>query len=478
MSTRVSSKKSRRRPPVARARSTGTLRLALVLGVLVFVNLYVFLWRKGTSVPAVMEQAALAGAEVPTAGQQGPRSLPARFATSARQVLETEAIDGRWVEGAVKDGDSLGRILRREGLAPPEADEVIRAIGEHMDLRSIRPGQDYRVRFDGAGNLLQFDFVVSKKLTVRARRAPDGVLVGEKDEIESEIRVNELGGTIRSSLYAAIKDSGEDTSLVSFFVDVFAFDLNFFTDTHEGDTFRMIVEKEFVAGEFIKYKRVLGAEYAGKAGTFRAFYYTPTGSKEGRYYLEGGESVEKTFLKTPLKFVRVSSGFNPSRMHPVLHTKRGHMGVDYAAPTGTPIWAAASGKIVGRSAMGGAGNCVILQHDNGLQTIYMHLSKFRQGQKVGQRVKQKEVIGYVGTTGLSTGPHLHFGVKKNGKYVDPMKLKMSRAAGISKKEMPAFKAATAVVVEHLSRIAVDGSATVPGRDTAELDEDSADTGGE
>src|SRR5690606_594403 len=137
---------------------------------------------------------------------------------------------------------------------------------------------------------------------------------------------------------------------------------------------------------------------------------------------EKGHSSEKTLLKTPLKFHRISSKFDRRRMHPVLHTTRAHLGIDYAAPTATPVWAAASGTVVHRAPSGGAGNMVILRHDGGLQTVYMHLSKFASGQKVGQRVNAKTVIGYVGTTGLSTGPHLHFGVKQNGAFIDPSKL--------------------------------------------------------
>jgi murein DD-endopeptidase MepM/ murein hydrolase activator NlpD len=143
-------------------------------------------------------------------------------------------------------------------------------------------------------------------------------------------------------------------------------------------------------------------------------------------------------------------------MHPVLHRQRAHLGVDYAAPTGTPVWAAADGRIVGRGDMGGAGNCVIVQHDNGLQTIYMHLSKFEPGQRVGQRVKSKTVIGYVGATGLATGPHLHFGVKQHGQYVDPSTIKMARGPGVPRKLRAQFKAETGRLAERLLRIPVSG----------------------
>jgi murein DD-endopeptidase MepM/ murein hydrolase activator NlpD len=221
---------------------------------------------------------------------------------------------------------------------------------------------------------------------------------------------------------------------------VFAYDLNFYIDQHEGDTFRMLVEKEYVNGEFMRYGRVLAAEYSGKAGTFRAFYWKVPGEREGRYFDQEGRSVERNFLKTPLKYARVSSRFNPSRMHPILHVQRGHWGVDYAAPTGTPVWAAASGKIVFRGERGGAGNAIVIEHDNGYTTTYMHLSGFAAGQRVGQRVHPKDVIGYVGDSGLATGSHLHFAVQLNGKYIDPLKMKMTREVGVPAAYQHAFMA--------------------------------------
>jgi murein DD-endopeptidase MepM/ murein hydrolase activator NlpD len=472
----------RKRLPTAPSPKRGSLRLAAVLAVLVAVNLYVFLWRGNTSIPAVMEKASMAGREGPGAEAVAPPGAATGAGTPAGEgvadpgagaeqaagaadpgagaggeaaaVGESGASEGRWIEGEVQNGDSMGRILRREGMTPPEADELIRTLQEHMDLRAIRPGQTYRVRFDAGGRLESFEFDVSRTTRVRAGRDASGKIVGQSDKASTEVRVEEIGGHIESSLYASMKSAGEDAALVSFFVDVFAYDIDFFTETHSGDSFRMLVEKEYLDGAFLRYRRVLAAEYRGKVGSYDAFWWTGPGSDEGRYYNRAGESLEKSLLKTPLKFARISSRFNLKRMHPVLHRQRAHMGVDYAAPTGTPVWAAADGRIVGRGDMGGAGNCVILQHDNGLQTIYMHLSKFERGQSVGQRVKSKTVIGYVGATGLATGPHLHFGVKQRGQYVDPFTLKMARGPGVPRKHRPQFKAETERLAERLARIPV------------------------
>jgi murein DD-endopeptidase MepM/ murein hydrolase activator NlpD len=332
-----------------------------------------------------------------------------------------------------------------------------------MDLRAIKVGQRYRLHFDDAGTLTELEYHISRVSVARVMRDAAGAMTCERTDAETKIEPVEIGGTITSSLYQAVKDAGEDTSLVGFYVDVFAYDLNFYIDTHQGDTFRMIVEKEYLGGEFLRYRNVLAAEYKGLAGTYRAFYWMPPGAKEGRYFDEKGQSIEKTFLKTPLKYARISSGFNPRRMHPILHVRRGHMGVDYAAPTGTPVWAAASGVITYRGRKGGAGNCVMVKHDNGFQTTYMHLSKFRKGQDVGKRVRQKDVIGYVGMTGLATGPHLHFSVKQGGRYVDPGKIKMSRGASVAKKDKAAFQGHIGGWVTRLAAVQVTGSSAVAGR---------------
>lgn len=440
-------KPQRRRRSRKQTRSSshrGSLRLGLVLAVLVGVNLYVFLWRDKTSIPEVMEKAAVAGTEAAAAEVEPAPAEPV-----------AEESPDRLVEGEVQGGDSFGAILRREGLEPPQADELIRALREHMDFRTIRAGQTYRMKVAPDGTVLEFEFDVSRTTKVRAERGADGSFTADKLEASTEIHREEIGGTIESSLYMSIKNAGEDTSLVSFFVDVFAYDLNFYIDTHAGDTFRMVVEKEYLDGEFLRYGRVVAAEYSGKAGTYHAFWWHEPGQEAGKYYDADGRSIERTFLKTPLKFARISSRFNPRRMHPVLHVRRGHWGVDYAAPTGTPIWAAAPGRITYRGRRGGAGNCVIIRHDNGLQTVYMHMSKFRKGQRVGSRVRAKDVIGYVGATGLATGPHLHFGVKRNGHYIDPMKMKMTRGKGVAAKHKDQFKADTAKLVALLSEVSVE-----------------------
>jgi len=434
----------------------GSGRLAIVIGVLVLINMYVFLWRDGTSVNDVRRRAMAASNKNNKTHDKGTKlAADGRWKSNRPERAAKDAAN--WITGKVKRGDGLGRILAREGFKKDARNSLLKALNSHMDFKAIRVGQRYRLRWAN-GQLLGFEFHFSKLKKLVVKRGKSGKLVAETIKAETEIKIHKIGGTVVNSLASAIKAQGEDAALLPRFVDVFAYDLNFYVDIHKGDTFRLIVEKEFLDGKFLRYGRVLAAEYVHKNGTARAFYWRAEGAKRGGYFSEDGKSVTRTLLKTPLKYARVSSRFNPRRMHPVLHKVRAHMGVDYAAPKGTPVWAAADGKIAFRGRRRGGGNVVILRHPGGLHTLYMHLSKFRKGQRIGQKVRSKTVIGYVGSTGLATGPHLHFSVKQNGRYVDPMRLKMRRGPAVPKKHREAFDADITERVTKLATVKVAGNA--------------------
>ncbi len=447
---------------------SGSGWVILILGALVLVNLYVFVWDKKTGVAAIKKQAEaqsnLPSMTVPSAplrqtaqSGDGPTPPPGSPAPSPTGPPGT-------VEGKVEKSDTLGRLLKKSGLSAAETDEVIRALSGKLDFRTIRAGQSFRIERGPDGRVKLFELELSKVHTVRAERQGSGELEGSSDESETRLELKGVGGTIESTLYAAVKQTGEQGALVDFFVDVFAYDLDFYVDTHQSDSFRIVVEKHFTAGsaapgsagsssqgqnagEFLRYGRILAAEYKGKAGTFQTYFW------KGKYYDPAGGSSEKGMLKTPLKFAKVSSGFDRKRMHPVLHTVRAHLGIDYAAPTGTPVWAAASGTVTHRAPSGGAGNLVMIRHADGVETAYMHLSKFANI-KVGQKIEAKTVIGYVGTTGLSTGPHLHFGVKKNGAFVDPSKLAPMRGKSVPAGDLDAFRAEASRLEGVMSKTSV------------------------
>ncbi len=367
----------------------------------------------------------------PVAARVAPTHAPFQIPFAPPPEDDGEAQDS--VEKKFANNDTLGQVLAREGFGPA-GPQVIAALAKLCDPRSIRGGQKYLVRLGDDGAPAAFEYQPSAILRYLVEKDEDsGVWKGRKAEAAVELKTAEAGGVVDSSLYESVQKAGESTALVSLLVEQFAWDVNFYTDTHPGDHWKVIIEKQYLGGQFYKYGRLLAAEYGGKVGTFRAFFWAGKGAprdKPGKYYDEHGLANSKTMLKTPLRFVRISSKFDRKRFHPILHVEKAHLGIDYAAPQGTPVWASASGRVVEVGLKRGSGNTIVLAHANGLSTRYYHLSRYARGLHVGQQVKQKEVIGYVGMTGLATGPHLHFSVTKNGAFVDPSKLNVSRDAPV------------------------------------------------
>jgi murein DD-endopeptidase MepM/ murein hydrolase activator NlpD len=462
--------RKRRQTGAPRRAPKNSLRLSALLLALVAMNVYVFFFRGGTSVRDVLRSQAVRGA--PAASSSAPpasvlphepapasANAPATAAAPAAAALPAlEDEDARRVEGVMGASDTLAGALKREGLSAGDIDAIVQALRGLWDPRTARGGQSYLVGFDAEGHLRSFEYHATPILTYRVTRTPTG-LRGKHEDRPLETRVVGIGGTIEDSLYQAVQRSGESTSLVGVFVDLFSWDINFYVDTQAGDRFKLLVEKRYLGGKFYGYGKVLAAEYAGRVGTFRAFYHP--GAGKGSYFDEHGQSIVKSLLKIPLKFVRISSKFDRHRFHPILHSERAHLGVDYAAPQGTPVWASASGRVTTVGPERGSGNTVVLAHAGGLETRYYHLSRFAKGLRVGDTVRQKQVIGYVGMTGLATGPHLHFSVKKDGAFVDPQKLKPTRDQPVPAHLMPAFKSLCAGRMEELTKIETPSLARAP-----------------
>ena len=366
--------------------------------------------------------------------------LPGAPAKPAADALLPEAGEGRLVEGTIGENDTLYELLSREGLGNA-APAVLRALSRLVDPKSIRPGDRYTTSFDAEGAPLAFEYLPSPLLRYVVSAGPDGSWTGRKEEKPVEVRASDTGGTIESSLYDSVARAGESPALVSQLVDLLAWDVNFYTDTHPGDRWRVVVEKQYLDKQFFRYGRILAAEYSGRTvGSVRAFAHDAgAGGGPAQYYDERGQAIAKSFLKTPLRFVRISSKFDRKRFHPILHRTKAHLGVDYAAPAGTPIWASAAGRVVECGSKPGSGNTVVIQHGNGLATRYYHLQRFAAGMRVGRQVRQKDLVGYVGATGLATGPHLHFAVTRDGVFVDPTRLQAVREASVP--DRVAFQAA-------------------------------------
>jgi len=345
----------------------------------------------------------------------------------------------------VQKGDTAGKILEPY-LSPAQIQAMSDACEKCFSLRRLRVGKPYELTVtDGEFSSFVYEIDADKKLIVTYE---NGVFSSSLEDIVYEVTTQHVQGTITSHLFQAVSDAGEGPMLAISLADIFAWEINFIRDIHPGDSFNMLVEKRFREGEFKGYGRILAASFTNQGAAFEAFSFRDA---EGfpHYYNSKGESVKRAFLKAPLSFTRISSTFSPKRLHPILKVWRAHPGVDYAAPTGTPVKAVGNATVTFKGWGKGAGNYIALRHNNGYETMYLHLSGFAKGLQKGKKVAQGEVIGFVGSTGYSTGPHLDFRIKKDGTYVNPLTIASPRTEPVSKKDMPEFEALTQSLREKL-----------------------------
>jgi len=282
-----------------------------------------------------------------------------------------------------------------------------------------------------------------------------------------ETRVNHASGLIESSLFLDGQRAGLSDGLIMELANIFGWDIDFALELRAGDEFRVVFEEHYLDGEKLRDGPILAAEFTNRGETFRAIRYaTPDG--EVGYYDDEGRSKRRAFIRTPIKFARVSSRFNPRRWHPVLKKWRSHKGVDYAAPTGTPIRASGDGKVIYRGTKGGYGRTVILQHAGKYTTLYAHMSKYAKKARKGSRVKQGQIIGYVGKSGLASGPHLHYEFRVNGVHKDPLRVKLPKSLALPESEIGPFKQAAKPLLAQLDSIRSDtllaSNETGPGSD--------------
>ncbi len=315
----------------------------------------------------------------------------------------------------VKKGDSLEQLFRRNDLSLADLAAMVQLPNVADYLKLLRPGDSIEIAHEGEhvlGLTRELDDIKLIKIT----RGDDGY---KAKEIERpvDLRETHAHGVIKSSLFDAGSDAGISDALIMAMAGIFQWDIDFIQDVREGDTFKVIYQQQWRDGTKLGDGPLLAAEFVNQGHAYRAVRYTdPTGHSD--YYTRDGHSLRKAFIRAPVDFTRISSRFELRRYHPILHRFRAHKGVDYAAPIGTPVHAAGDGKVIFRGRKGGYGNVVILQHGGNITTLYGHLSKFGR-YKVGSRVKQGEVIAYVGMTGLATGPHLHYEYRVNGVHRNP-----------------------------------------------------------
>jgi murein DD-endopeptidase MepM/ murein hydrolase activator NlpD len=367
--------------------------------------------------------AAAPAPTAPTAPALVPAPPPERFTAVTARLARNQ---------------TLAQALFKLDLDGGEVKAVVDALRGLFPFNRSRPGDQLRVeRREGERALLRMSYRQGPADEWNVERLPDGTLRAEKRPVALSTEVARVAVTISSSLYESLQKAGEDPNLAVLAADVLAWDVDFYQDVRAGDRMAMVVEKVSADGKLLRYGEVLAAEYDGSAtGKKRLFRYTDS-TGQTSYFGEDGQSARRGFLKSPLKYANITSRFG-NRVHPVLGYTRAHEGVDYGAPTGTPVWAVGDGQVKQAGWNGGCGKAVTLRHRNGYETVYCHLSGIAVS--AGKPVTQKQIIGYVGETGLATGPHLHYAVKRGGGFVNPLQLKVPRERPIPPEGMDDFRA--------------------------------------
>lgn len=348
---------------------------------------------------------------------------------------------------------SFRQAILNAGISTGEAIELEQALDGVLDFRRCRPADRIEFSRDAQGRLAHFEYHASPVEFIRATRNEDGTLKAQKMERVIERQRIAVGGTIRTSLGDAVEAAGFGRGIVGIFVEVFSGRADFQRDTRDGDTFRIILDEERLEGQLRGYGRAYALEYNGRrTGVLRAFLRSA--DSESEYYTEDGEPLSGSVLAVPCRYDVISSHFNPRRVHPILKRPMPHNGVDFAAPTGTPVVAAADGRVTWAGPKGPNGNLVSIRHPNGYETHYAHLHTIDRRIKPGAQVRKRQRIGQVGSTGRSTGPHLHFGVKHHGRFVDPIKVLNMPGPKLRGKQLSDYQAYMRPLKRQLEAISV------------------------
>ncbi len=349
------------------------------------------------------------------------------------------------IEGAIRPGDTITNLLSAY-FSPRDIHDLGQESRGVFPLSNICAGKPYKICLTD-GSFEQFEYDIDRDDLLVIRHTEEGFDV-ERIAIDYTVETSLVQGTITSSLFVAVAEIGESAELAMTLADIFAWDVNFILDIREGDSFKALVEKRYRDGEPAGYGRIMAAEFTNRGETFQAFLFKD-GDNTASYYDAKGKSLRKAFLKAPLAFSRISSGFTLKRFHPISKTWKAHPAIDYAASTGTPIKAVGDATITKIGYTKYNGNFIKLRHANSYETLYLHMSRFAKGMKRGKKVAQGKIIGYVGSTGLATGPHLCFRMFKHGTPVNPYKIKAPAATPISRERMAEFQAMSAPLMARL-----------------------------
>lgn len=370
-------------------------------------------------------------------------------------IIETAVSDAlkvpeasQWMTVAVKSGQNLSVIFEALGLAHDEMADLLALGGEVQRLKKLKAGDELHIL--AADDRLQaLTYALDERRSLEVRRGEQG-LEAVTLTAEIEHRQTAVAGKITDSLFVDGRRANLSGRLIMSFADIFGYDIDFAQDLHPGDQFSVVYEQLYKNGKRLRDGDILAAEFVSQGQRYRAVRFTaPDGNTA--YYTPNGQSLRKAFIRTPVDFARISSPFNLRRLHPILHTIRAHKGVDYGAGTGTPIKATGDGKISFYGTKNGYGRVAMISHGAGVETLYAHLSRFRSGLTTGSRIRQGQVIGYVGKSGLATAPHLHYEFRINGIHKNPVTVPLPRANPVSARHMAAFRGQSSAMVAALDQ---------------------------
>ncbi|VAW50761.1 Peptidase, M23/M37 family [hydrothermal vent metagenome] len=357
----------------------------------------------------------------------------------------------QWREFKVKPGDNLARLFKRANIKPQQLDELMKSGKAVKTLRRIFPKDIIRVLSNNNGVLQALRYDIDHKSYLMVERT-SGVLVAKTYNHIIETRETHASGIIDSSLFLAAQDAGISQNVIMELANIFGWDIDFALDIRKGDNFTVLYEELYRNGEKISDGNILAAEFTNNNKTYRAVRYTNPQTNRSEYFTADGKSMRKAFLRTPVNFTRISSRFTVNRYHPILHKFRSHKGVDYAAKRGTPIHSAGDGKVIFKGKKGGYGKVMIVQHGTKYTTLYAHLKTYNRKLRVGSKVKQGQTIAYVGSSGLATGPHLHYEFRVNGTHRNPLTVKLPVSSPVPKRYMADFELTTTPVFSQLNLV--------------------------
>lgn len=360
------------------------------------------------------------------------------LADSNKPASPSASADPAWKSVTVGKGDTLSTVFAKAGLPANVVHDMLASSKDAKQFTRLDIGQDVDFLIDAKGELQGLKVKRSDLETISLNKSTKGYDF-KRDMVKPSVHANYAHGRIDSSLFVAGKNAGLSHDLIMSMANILGYDIDFAQDIREGDEFDVIYESQQVQGKQVGTGSILAVRFVNRGKDYTAVRYT---NKQGNtsYLRADGSSMRKAFIRTPVDFARISSRFSIGRFHPILNKIRAHKGVDYAAPIGTPIKATGDGKILEAGRKGGYGNAVVIQHGQRYRTVYGHMSRFAKGIRSGVAVKQGQIIGYVGMTGLATGPHLHYEFQVNGQHVDPLSAKLPTADPLSGPERKRFMA--------------------------------------